>query len=275
MQYHQIDVKVYSTLKPNFFMGSTLRGTFGHFLKDSVCVSSAYDCQNCLYKKECIYYDYYESSVGYRSFRFDSRPEANTYDFSLYLFTDNIKELRMILSSLHRMLHTSTITDQKLSFPKHQISINGRKLLFDTKDVLEPFSDTPLTFTPEKCHKDISINILTPLLIKDPESKFKKEIVLEDILTSVYKRKCYFEKEESVHKLDYIPSYTLIASELKVIKSQRRSDRQGKYIPIEGVTGTLIVMGLDEKSFMLLKWGEILAVGNKTVQGQGVIEIKN
>ncbi|SFZ98428.1 hypothetical protein MNB_SV-5-1116 [hydrothermal vent metagenome] len=274
MNYYNINVKVNSSKKPNFFIGSTLRGTFGHFLKDSVCVSSAFDCQNCLYKEECIYYDYYESSVGYRSFRFDTKMKAESYDFSLYLFSNNVKEIRMILSSLHRMLNTSTITDQKLSFSKHEISLNGRKLLFDDKDVLQPFLDTPLTLTLEKCYKDISINIFTPLLIKDPESKFKKEIVLEDVLTSIYKRKCYFEKQETVHKLDYIPNYTLITSELKIVKSQRRSDRQGKYIPIEGVTGTLIVMGLDEKSFMLLKWGEILAVGNKTVQGQGIIKIK-
>ncbi len=251
-----------------------MRGTFGHFLKDSVCVSSAYDCQNCIYTKECIYYDYYEASTGYRSFRFDARVQADTYDFSLYLFSENVKEIRMILSSLHRMLQASTITDQKLSFPNHTISLNGRQLAFDGKGILEAFVDKPLDITLKKYYKDVSINILTPLLIKDPKSKFKKEIVLEDILTSIYKRICFFENKEIVHKLNYVPNYTLISSTLKIVSSQRRSDRQAKYIPIEGVIGTLIVMDLDEKSFMLLKWGEILAVGNKTVQGQGSIEIK-
>lgn len=37
------------------FLGSTLRGAFGHALKEAVCVMNHRDCAKCLVADRCIY----------------------------------------------------------------------------------------------------------------------------------------------------------------------------------------------------------------------------
>src|SRR2546423_14245363 len=37
------------------FLGSTLRGAFGHPLKDAVCVMEHRDCERCLVAERCVY----------------------------------------------------------------------------------------------------------------------------------------------------------------------------------------------------------------------------
>ena len=99
-------------------------------------------------------------------------------------------------------------------------------------------------------------------------------MVSEDLLTSIYKRKSYFENNESVHSLNFTSSYTQISSNLYETKTTRRSDRQHRTVVLEGVTGEFVLTDLDPESYNLLKWGEVLGVGNKTVFGHGAISIK-
>jgi len=274
LKFCRIDVNTNSKVQPSFFTGSALRGTFGHLLKENVCVTPSYDCNHCLYKEACLYYDYYESSNGYRPFRFNIRLNAKNYNFGLYIFGDNASKVRIIIKTLHDMLLSKRLTDKKLSFPKSKIFLNEKQVTFDKNGTLLPFETIPHTLTIEKYHRDISIQLLTPAIIKDANSKYKKEITLEDLLTSIYKRKCYFENGKVVHRLDHTPSYSLASNALMDVKTTRRSDRQDKTIVLEGMVGKLVVMNLDPESYALLKWGEILAVGNKTVFGHGAINIE-
>ncbi|MGA9772995.1 MAG: CRISPR system precrRNA processing endoribonuclease RAMP protein Cas6 [Blastocatellia bacterium] len=45
------------------FLGSTLRGAFGHALKDAVCMMSHRDCSHCLVADRCIYPYLFETPV--------------------------------------------------------------------------------------------------------------------------------------------------------------------------------------------------------------------
>ena len=274
MKYNYLSVRVNSQQKPSFFTGPTLRGTLGHVLKEKVCISPAYDCSTCLYQKECLYYEYYESSAGYRALRLDVRLEAKNYDFGFYFFGDTQVILRTMIQSVRDMLQTGTISDKKLSFPQSEIFLNGEKLFFSEKGMLKPFKFSPQSLIISKYHRNVTIKFLTPCLIKE-YGKLKKEISLEDVLLSIYKRKTYFESKAIVRKLNYIPSYTLASSHLHKVTTNRKSDRQNKAITLEGVTGDMHIENLDPESYSLLRYGEILSVGNKTVFGYGIIKLIN
>ena len=45
------------------FLGSTLRGAFGHALKEAVCVMNHRDCAKCLVADRCIYPYLFETPV--------------------------------------------------------------------------------------------------------------------------------------------------------------------------------------------------------------------
>src|SRR5215217_4042481 len=45
------------------FLGSTLRGAFGHALKEAVCVMSHRQCERCLVADRCIYPYLFETPV--------------------------------------------------------------------------------------------------------------------------------------------------------------------------------------------------------------------
>lgn len=47
MQYHHITIQTHSQEKPKFFIGSTLRGTFGPLLKKHSCINPSYKCEGC------------------------------------------------------------------------------------------------------------------------------------------------------------------------------------------------------------------------------------
>ncbi|HYE66096.1 MAG TPA: hypothetical protein VD966_10960, partial [Pyrinomonadaceae bacterium] len=50
------------TLLPTF-LGSTLRGSFGHALKAIACSVQHQDCQKCLLTKVCLYPNVFEPSA--------------------------------------------------------------------------------------------------------------------------------------------------------------------------------------------------------------------
>ena len=60
MRYHHIEVRVNSKAVPSVaLISSTIRGTYGYFLKSQVCVESSYDCKECAFAQTCLYYRFY------------------------------------------------------------------------------------------------------------------------------------------------------------------------------------------------------------------------
>lgn len=274
MKYHHIEVKVNSNIRPKAsLISSTIRGAYGHFLKNQTCIEPSRECTMCIHASTCIYEKLYNKEGNVPPpFRVDAVVNSKTYNFGILIFDDTIP-LNPILAALKSMLHSKTITDDKLSFPKTDIYLNGTLLAFDERDHLKKFHVVPCNLAMDKYTKDIAIKIVTPLYIKD-KGNFKRSITLKDILLSIHRRKSTFEKgKQDTSSLDYEPSYTLISSELKIFHEKTHSDDQNVDIPLLGVVGKMIFMHIDEKSFELLKYGEILALGNKVAKGQGVIRL--
>ncbi|CAA6800642.1 MAG: Unknown protein [uncultured Sulfurovum sp.] len=274
MKYSYLQIKTNSTKKPKEFVGATIRGTFGHQLKEQVCMEPSYKCDGCVYQNTCLSYALYPlKDDSLRTFRMDVRLHQNNYDFGLYLFGDFSKDIRIIIQVLYTMLLSHRLTINELSFPKSQVFYNGKELKFNKNHILEPFKYFSQTLLKTKHHQDLVIHLLTPTYIKYKGS-YKKELSVEDIVKSIIKRKHYFETREMVHKIEHSLSFSSSFSELRAEKVERVSTRQGKKLFIEGVVGKVTVKGLDEESYHLLKWGEVVGVGKGTAFGGGAIKIE-
>jgi len=276
VQYHHIEVKTNSPLKPKRFIGTALRGAFGHMLKARVCDQPHYDCDICTAKENCLYNAWFDKTKDdYKPFRFDVDTHANTYDFSLYLFKPCTEELRTIVDVLYDMLHRGVITEEKkLSFPHSEIYLNSQKLDFDRNTGAAcAFDPTPLVMDTEQTFQDVAIVLKSPLRLNNSKGAPVSDKPLERILLSIQKRKAFYENRPFAHEDAHRPDATLLANGLKEVQTTRKSNAQSKRITTDALLGRVVVTDLDEESFRLLKWGEIIGVGAKTTLGFGAIKL--
>ena len=257
MQYHQINIKVNSPIKPSSFIGSALRGAFGHALKEKSCVNPSYKCKGCFARENCLFYEFYEQSSGYRPFRFNVEMNQERYDFGLMLFFKEEREsdISMVIETLSLMLNKYGLEKNNLKFPNSTFSI----------DRVFPLNQMPLP----KVVSTVHIKSLTPFILKQANRRLIKDISVENILNSLYKRKAFFEEGKAHAKLPFRPLYEIISTKSSYQKTFRRSDVQGKKIAVEGYNVDIVLRNLDAKSYALLKYGEVVAVGNDTVRGYG------
>jgi hypothetical protein len=264
MQYHQIKVKVNNPTNPSSFIGSALRGAVGHALKEKSCINPSYKCKGCFAKDDCLYYELYEESRGYRPFRFDVKMNKERYDFGLMLFFKEGRErdISMVIDTLSLMLNRYGLEKNNFKFPHSRFSIDR---VFPSNQMSLP-----------KVTSIVYLKSLTPFILRESNRRLIKEISLEDILRSIQKRKGFFEEGDAYAKLPFNPSYELVSTKSSYQKTFRRSDSQGKKIPVEGYEVEMILKNLDAKSYILLKYGEVVAVGNDTVRGYGrfLVEFK-
>ncbi|HHB93689.1 MAG TPA: hypothetical protein ENK88_00895 [Campylobacterales bacterium] len=257
MQYHQIKVALKNSRKPSSFIGSALRGAFGHALKEISCINPTSKCKGCFAKEHCLYYKFYEQSSVYKPFRFNIEMGQESYDFGLILFFEEsrVSDIAIVVDTLALMLRNYGLERENLKFPHINFGIER---LFPLNQISLP-----------KVASTVHIKSLTPFILKQANRSLIKEITLEDILSSIYKRKAFFEEGKAHTKLSFTPSYELVSFSSRYQKTFRYSNAQGKKIPIEGYSVNLSVKNLDAQSYKLLKYGEVVAVGNDTVRGYG------
>lgn len=255
--YFKIKVKIESPKKTNAFIGSALRGSFGHALKEKSCINPTYRCEGCFAKERCLYYEFYEESGGYKPFRFDVEVYQKSYDFSLILFFQEKREadVALVVDALSLMLKKNGLERERHTFSHATFSVDR---LSPLKSIY--FLDSSST---------VYLKSLTPFILKQANKKLIKRITLEDILSSLYKRRAFFEEGRAHAKLSFTPSYELVSLESNYQKTFRFSDAQSRKIPVEGYSVSLAVKNLDRESYELLKYGELVAVGNDTVRGYG------
>ncbi len=126
------------------------------------------------------------------------------------------------------------------------------------------------TFSP-----NILVRFVTPLRLKRDNRFIRdKELELKDVINSIYQRKQKLENKE-LKKLDFKPKGDMLRKELKFVDISRYSNRQQTKLKIGGLMGEMQIKDIDEKSYKLLKLGEIIGVGKQTVFGLGKIEVED
>ena len=271
MHYHHIKVKVNTTHKPSYFTGSMIRGAMGYALKKVTCINPSYRCEGCFAQSSCLYYKFYEVKNSFHKYRFDIELGSGTFDFGLYLFDDACDGLPYVLSALEMVLTQNGLTKNNYTFNEIEFFLNGHAIYkdgeFKSLDIL------PKEFKVDSYCPNVKIRLHTPLRIKKNNRFLKDDVDLEDILRSIYQKEQEFNSGEKAFKLDYTPSYETVVKALSYKSLTRNSNRQKQRMKMDGIVGELAFMGLDERSYELLKLGEIIGVGKQTVMGLGKIEV--
>ena len=271
MNYYQIKVEIKTPHKPSYFKGSMLRGALGYALKKVTCINPSYQCDGCFAKNSCLYYDFYEKQNSYHNYRLDIELESDKFDFGIYLFNEACDKLPYILSAIDNMLTKVGLTKDNYKFKDIEILLNSQKIYqngeFNSIDI------SPNIFKLDDYFPDIKIKILTPIRIKKNNRFLRDDIELEDILRSIYQREQKLESGEDIYRLDYKPTYKTSLKTISYKPLLRKSNRQKTQMGMDGIIGEIYIIGVDKRSYELLKIGEIIGVGKQTVMGLGKIEI--
>ena len=271
MKYHKIEVKINTKLKAPYFTGSMLRGAMGYALKKVTCINPSYNCEGCFAQSSCLYHNFYEQKNNFHKYRFDIELGSNKFDFRLYLFDDACDGLPYVLSALEMMLREIGLSKENHTFSELEFFLNGVSIY--ENGAFSSIEIPVKTFQIDSFCPNVKLRLLTPLRMKKNNKFLRDDVDLEDILRSVYQREQEIFYGNKVFKLNYEPK---IETSLKLFKHQellRKSNRQKQKMNMDGVIGEMALMGLDKRSYELLKLGEVIAVGKQTVMGLGRIMV--
>jgi CRISPR-associated endoribonuclease Cas6 len=273
MNYHHIQAKINTNHKSPYFIGSMIRGAMGHALKKVTCINPSYKCEGCFAQNSCLYYNFYEQQHSFHNYRFEIELGSGKFDFGLYLFNEACDGLPYILSALEITLMQNGLTKYNYQFHDLAITINGTEV-FDGKS-FKSLDISQKELEIDSYCPNVKVRLQTPLRMKKNNKFLRDNVDIEDILRSIYQREAELNRDEKVFKLDYEPTYKTVVKALNYQSLVRKSSRQNKRMKMDGIVGEIVVIGLDERSYRLLKLGEIIGVGKQTVMGLGRIEVED
>jgi len=270
--YSKIDMIVKGK-KPQYFIGSMVRGALGYSLKKVVCINPSFICKDCFASTGCIYYDFFEKKNSYHKYRLDFPLDSDLFEFGIYLYDDAKDKLPYMISALYKLFTDNSLGKDKMK-PKEFFFYINDKTVFDGKEFKIPKNYTN-KFQSDIYSSDIKLQLLSPLRIKKNNKLVgAKEFDLVDILNSVYQRYLKLTNQEP-SKLSFKPYYKIETKNIHWKQLIRYSNRQQTKMKMDGLMGDIIIKNIDKHSYQLLKLGEIIGAGKQTVMGLGKIEVKD
>lgn len=262
MTYSKLTIKINSTDKPFYFIGSQIRGAFGYALKNLVKEKNLDDN---------LYNKFFEQKDVIHPYRFDIRLGLSTYEFSFYLFEDACDEIYNCISAFYEMLTKVGLGKQNKTYNDFEIYVNKHRVFKDGK--LDFFDDYEKKFKEPKYKKEFILTLETPLRIKkDGKFVIDESIELESILNSIYQRSLALQNKD-FQKLPFKSSFKIKSKDIYFNDVKRFSNVQNTSMQLGGIMGEMWISDMDEQSFRLLKLGELIGVGKQTVFGLGKIRI--
>lgn len=272
IKWIKIDIMIEGSDKPPFFVGSMFRGALGVALKKLVCINPSYQCEECFAAKKCIYHVFYEEKNVFHPYRFDVNLQPNNYDFSLYLFEDAVDSLPYVLSAIRDSAEKQGFGKNRKIMKVRQMSISN-KIVYDGKEFKPLAGIMKDILLIDKYYSNVEIEFIMPLRIKEHNKIAKEGIAFHTLINNIHHR--YLQiRREAVGKLGYQVEGEIVFSSLKFVTMQRYSNRQKKGMEIGGLKGILKIRGIDQKSYVYLKIGEIIGAGKQTVFGLGSYILK-
>ncbi|GEM_PF-14626 len=281
LKFVEICVKI--DAKPPFFIGSQVRGALGYALKWATCTNPTHDCQKCPLgklrhmsekqqtteqktteqktqeqknKNICLYHELYEVKNQHK-FRLRFTAGVPTYDFGVLLFEEATDHVPFVALALEQALKKRGLGRERRIFEEFEMCVKE-----------------PQIFSAGKFASSVFFEFLTPFRVKR-ESEFffcGENLNLRGLLDSIYQRKTQILNGK-FEKLPFEPKGQM-AAKLHRIEMQRHSSRQKQTLDFGGFGGRGVVSGLDERSFELLKLGELVGVGRSCSFGMGNMRIK-
>jgi conserved hypothetical protein len=248
------------------FIGSTIRGTFGHALRYASCPYMSQECDTCDISGSCVYDEFFENISNTPNFRLDIELDQMNFDFKFLLFEHATSYLPHVVIAVKNMQEIGLGANRD-KFKFSHFTLNGE--MTETKFLLNSEPGT-LNFTPNSTAGDYEICLQTPLRIKQKNALVKSEIDFRSFIRQIamkYEGISGTQMEKFEVKFDYFEQ------ELSFYDLERYSNRQHTKMHFGGVVGKMRVYGLDERSAGLLQLATITGVGKSTVFGLGKIAV--
>jgi CRISPR-associated endoribonuclease Cas6 len=272
VRYVKISATFKSQKKPPLFIGSQIRGAFGHALKESSCINPLMNCHNCFASKNCCYFDFFEEQNRYQSYRFDFLLGKEYYDFSLFLFEQSVAYTPLILATLHKMLTQIGLGFQRTRYNDIALYINDQNVYKDGSfDIPKHYCNS---FRYDNFSHKVKVKLCTPLRIKRDNRYIRSDSLnIEDILRSLNARKQSLLCQMDRHSIQ--TQTNMVDKNLQYIELTRKSSRQKTHMQLGGLMGEMTIENLSPQEYALLKLGELIGVGKQTTFGLGKIKVED
>ncbi|MFH1563744.1 MAG: CRISPR system precrRNA processing endoribonuclease RAMP protein Cas6 [Nitrospirota bacterium] len=291
------------------YLGSTLRGGFGHAFKRTTCCNPERDCGRCLLKEKCIYSYVFEgfSQDGPKRYKgntphpFVIEPpdvsktqynQGEEIEFNLILIGKAIDYLPYFIFTFGELGKSGIGKDRGKMELKCVMSLkinsDDNGLIYDnqTKTLLNSYhiitvSDILEEADNYKDNKQLTLNFLTPTRIKS-QGKLTSNLKFDVLIGNLIRRLSsllYFHCGQGL-TIDYdnlIEKAKLIQtalSELRWYDWERYSSRQKTTMMLGGFIGKITYADNSLGDFLtLILIGHLIHLGNNTTFGLGRYEV--
>lgn len=278
------------------FQGSTIRGVFGKALKSAFCVMHHRECEKCIVKDSCGYFDIFESIDGELAMKSKGMekkphpyilipPDKNIYlkneifYFRMTILGENLSRVPYVLYAFQKMGELGFgKSREKLELFCVKDSKSGKYILNDGKFLKENLKIYTLQENthPSVLQESMLLKWMTPVkIVRD--GVVLRTLDSESFRRAIYRRftmvlKIYGNLDESdLEDLSHL-EISPLESEFKEWK--RYSNRQKKSLKMEGISGILRVFPKTHKNMEILSALCVLHIGKATAFGQGRFRIR-
>ena len=227
-------------------------------------------CQGCHSVSNCLYYDFYEQKNIPHKYRFSKGLGEDSYSFSLYLFEEASSKLPYVLSAINETLCNVGLGSNREKLQIDSIYCNDELIYSD--GTFKSIQISPKTFSPDSLKDSAKIEFVTPLRIKKNGRLLTQKPTLTQLVISIHNRLNEI-KGYPIVRLPFSPQAIETSGTVRFEDLSRYSNRQQTKMQLGGLLGSLTYDSIDNRSYMMLKLGEILGVGKQTVFGLGEIKV--
>lgn len=286
------------------YLGSSLRGVFGHAFKEVVCLVNHRDCQKCLLSQRCPYPYVFETK---RPGQAEMMTRYNQIPHPFVLIPpapvsdkENPVQPGMLLRTSFRLfgptrqmlpyfiLGWEQMGDRGLGYQRVPLRLKSVNYLLDDgrsqsiytpgcelsagwEDLCQTLSQRPIQLSP------LRLDLETPLRLSQQGRFLNRDLPFESLIASILRRLSmilYFHQQLRV-EVDF-KALTDAAAQVPVLRQElhfqdfnRWSNRQGKKMNLGGLMGHVIYAATAQDFAPLLRLGEILLAGKGTSFGLG------
>ena len=300
-------LKALEDMRLPLFKGSMFRGAFGWAFKRAVCLTKLDDCNGCILKNNCSYFNVFETEIPENNIPFlrgvkkvphpyiinsykESRSEYSKGDnlnVELIIFGEYIKLFPFFVFTFQQMGKRG-IGKKRYKFSlmeiENIISHNESEPLFNSNTNILNTNILPLKHSDKEINipSKIQIEFVSPLRIQsDGTILNRSQQVTEELLLNLFLRRynsvthLFFHSDIIVDSQQFTNSSFQISNNELVFNSFKRySNRQKKKMDFGGFIGKILLTVYNEDLLNIIYCVENFNLGKNTSFGMGKYVIK-